>query len=777
MKNLILVLIILSITKLNACGPYYPEGESVRFSLFNGFSFYGSLYQKYRYSQHYYSENKLLNIPEAYLYDENVNLWYQYMTNQSICLKGKIDKKSIYEGLYLSNNRSIKKRKSGNEFIREMNKSENSELREYLKFAKKCEAYNGSIGYDYSWEKEEKATDKNAIKAIKKSLELSQKTSSVFLKERYAYLAIRMSFYNNQNWRVKSIFENYFEKNKVTPIYYWALHFKTLASKNSPRNNVDIANVFCNSVEKRDACNQSFDNKIPIDKMLYSSTSNIEKANVFSYLTATKTDFALNNLKKIYELNPDSETLLFLVEREINKIEDWILTPHYSNFNNSIGSANYYSGYWIEEELFKVQNERIEKDREYAEKVASWMKQTKFQSSSWKLLENYALFMAGKGNLVASINSIQPANEEEKRFKEMLLSLDNVHSSENPDLKNTLVQETLQKEAHLNHNKFVFAIARELEFKKNTTDAAYLFSKLNNSEIYYEDKYYYELKDVYWRPNGVQSSWFLNYYYDYFLYLNDAYSTEEMKSLIRDIKEPNNQTSSFESWKKETLSKEIDRLYDLLGTKFIREDKLNEALNAFEKVNDTLWKSEYYPFKMYLNSNPFYTNFYLEHSKTPMDSVVFTKESITRKLINLKSDFQSFSGNKKAYAAFHIANCYFNMTQYGNSWMMRRYAWSQSFLESPLVDNFEYFECNLAKKYYLETYNSTTSKEYKALSLRMAGRCENYKLLFNDRRNEYGDDKPLVNSYYNKLRNEFPEHYDELMSNCESFKTYYNSIN
>ena len=84
MKNLILVLIILSITKLNACGPYYPEGESVRFSLFNGFSFYGSLYQKYRYSQHYYSENKLLNTPEAYLYDENVNLWFQYMN-------GKID--------------------------------------------------------------------------------------------------------------------------------------------------------------------------------------------------------------------------------------------------------------------------------------------------------------------------------------------------------------------------------------------------------------------------------------------------------------------------------------------------------------------------------------------------------------------------------------------------------------------------------------------------------------------------------------------------------------
>jgi hypothetical protein len=406
------------------------------------------------------------------------------------------------------------------------------------------------------------------------------------------------------------------------------------------------------------------------------------------------------------------------------------------------------------------------------------MKQTKFQSSSWELLENYAFFMSGKRNLATTLNSIQPANEEEKRFKEMLLSLDNVHSSENPDLKNALVQETLQKEASLNHNKFVFAIARELEFKKNTTDAAYLFSKLNNNlDYYYEDAPIQN--EVYWRPNGVQSSWFLNYYYDYFLYLNDAYSTDEMSDLISDIKKPDSQTSDFEQWKKETLSKEIDRLYDLLGTKFIREDKLNAALNAFEMVNDTLWKSEYYPFKTYLNSNPFYTNFYLEHSKTPMDTVVFTKESITRKLINLKSDFQSTSGNKKAYAAFHIANCYFNMTQYGNSWMMRRYAWSQNFLESPLVDNFEFFECQLAKKYYLEAYNSASSKQYKALSLRMAGRCEKYKLQFDNRNNdvEYGNNKQFINSYYIKLRNQFPEHYDELMSNCESFTPYYKSIN
>lgn len=767
MKNWILVLAVLSLTKLNACGPFYPEGESVRFSLFNDFSFYSNLYQKYSYSQYYYNSNSLINSEQAYLFDENVNLWFQYLNE-------KVDKKSIYEGLYLSSKRNVNRKKSGNLFIRELNKSENSALLSYLNFAKKCENFNG-IMYEYSWEKVETNSSKNATKAIKKALVLSQNIDNTFLKDRYAYLAIRMAYYNHEFARVQSIFENHFEKSTdKNAIYYWALHFKTLSRKNSPRNNVDVANVFCNSIEKRDACTQSFDKRISIEKMLYATTNDIEKANVYSYLTAIKSDFALKNLKKIYELNPNAEALPFLVEREINKIEDWILTPYYSNFNNSISDANYYSGYWMEEALFKVQDERVKKDRAYAEQLALWMQQTKFKSSSWKLLENYALFIAGKKDLTQNIKLIACENDNENRFKEMLLALDVVQSAEKPNLENEFVQNILMKEVKTGNNKFVFALARELEFKKNTTDAAYLFSKLNNNIDYYDG----ETNEVYWRPNGVQSSWFLNYYYDYFLYLNDAYSTDEMNDLISDIKNMNKQSSDFEQWKKQNLSKEIDRLFDLLGTKFIREDKLNNALNAFEKVNDTLWKSDNYPFKTYLNGNPFYTNFYQEHNKSAMDTIRYTKESITRKLIDLKSDFETNSGNKKAYAAFHIANCYFNMTQYGNSWMMRRYAWSQNFLESPLVDNFEFFECNLAKKYYLEAYSSATNKKFKALSLRMAGRCESYKMAFKTRNDfDLEQRNTPVNSYYFKLKNQFPEHYDELMSNCESFTPYYNSIN
>ena len=85
-----------------------------------------------------------------------------------------------------------------------------------------------------------------------------------------------MACYNGESWRVLNIFENYFEKSTVKDaIYYWALHFKTLASKNSPRNNVDVSNVFINSIEKRNACEQTFDKKIPLEKMLYASSNNV----------------------------------------------------------------------------------------------------------------------------------------------------------------------------------------------------------------------------------------------------------------------------------------------------------------------------------------------------------------------------------------------------------------------------------------------------------------------------------------------------------------------
>jgi hypothetical protein len=119
--------------------------------------------------------------------------------------------------------------------------------------------------------------------------------------------------------------------------------------------------------------------------------------------------------------------------------------------------------------------------------------------------------------------------------------------------------------------------------------------------------------------------------------------------------------------------------------------------------------------------------------------------------------------------------------------MMRRYAWSNSFIATNFPDQREYYQCDLAQSYYLKGYRSTRNKKMKALSLRMAGRCEKYRIsarsefnpayefgqsdrVYND---NYGDWIFAQNRYYQKLKMEFPKQYDDLISNCYSFKRYY----
>jgi hypothetical protein len=163
---------------------------------------------------------------------------------------------------------------------------------------------------------------------------------------------------------------------------------------------------------------------------------------------------------------------------------------------------------------------------------------------------------------------------------------------------------------------------------------------------------------------------------------------------------------------------------------------------------------------------------------------------MVREFLRLRSCYDRSKGDLKAKYAFYMGNFCFNLTQYGNSWLMRRYAWSNYFIATNFPDQFEYYQCNLAKSYYIKAYKNAKKKEFKALCLRMAGRCEKYRINANSQYNpdsEYGykeiaykgnyDDWIFAqNRYYQKLKKEFPDQYDDLLSNCYSFKRYYTEL-
>lgn len=766
MRNYLIYFILFIVSSpAFSCG-YYPYGEDIRFNILKPATFDIKGFDAFHYTFfNFYSANTEAPLVDKFENDENVDLWYHYF-NKSI------NKSSIYEAIYSISSKDLKSGNTKNEFSIELNKPINKGIKDYLIFAKKCSPLN--CYFSDPWEKNSKFDKITRNKAIQKALKQAELTTQAELKQRYAYLAIRLAYYNNDKKKLNKIYLSYFNKNEnLNAIDYWALHFKLQFEPSSEKRNIDIANVFAHSSEKRYATHFFFDKELDFNKTLSLAATNDEKASLHLLYATRKIDYALSNIQEFEKFSSDEKQLSFLVVRELNKMEDWILTPYYSLFEPSFST----SWYGDKMNLDSI-NIRIKKDQLYALEFAKWMDKIDSKSEHWNTLKNYAYFLSGESNnLLPRILNEQQTHKNNKKiynFNQQLSALIQLRNSKKPNLSDEQIQNTIIENA-ANSNQFLFAIARELEYKGNTLDAAFIFSHINEVEDWSGKN-----QMSFWKSTKSISTWYDDFYMDYFFYLDAQYSENEIHEII-DYTIKSKEISEFEKWKINIIKNKIARLYDLLGTKFLRKDDLNNALKNYNLVNDTLWESEHYPYQYYLNANPFYTNLYNEHSATKADTIKYTKPQVIKKLIDLKSKLKTAKESDLAYLNYHIANCYLNMTQYGNSWIMKRYYWTSTESHTGLEDDLEYFQCLLAKKYYLDAYHTSKKSKIKALSLRMAGRCEKYRLLDLYREEYISEEKAkeifYENVLFKKLKNEFPEHYEPLVSNCESFIDYYNSFN
>jgi len=412
----------------------------------------------------------------------------------------------------------------------------------------------------------------------------------------------------------------------------------------------------------------------------------------------------------------------------------------------------------------------------YAKQVLDFLQTTmrkqKTPPKRWRIAAAYLKQLTE--NTTGAISDLKTLikEEEDQETKDMLLQIQTIAeiSAQNgtPGIPKSIQQKLMTPDAKLD-NSYLFAIARELEFKGNTNDAALLFSLVNKGHDW-EDL-------IFWRTKSRHSTLWTDVYEDYFFYLDAQYSTSEVQELINSIT-AKDKGDQFTKWKSNHFSPDLPRLYDLLGTKYIREDKLKEALAAFKKVDPSLWKSDKY--ETYLDANPFYADFYNEHNKTPGDTITYNKLTITSTLIDYLEKAENPSTPDRAYYYFLAANCYYNMTQYGNSWMMKRYYWTNYLKPSRLKDDADYFQCKRAVSYYLKAKDVSKTKKFEALCIRMAAKCEvfgiKYELGLKDHdldADGYHDRVYLQNQYYQELERDFPDDNEQLVNNCHSFETYF----
>jgi hypothetical protein len=156
---------------------------------------------------------------------------------------------------------------------------------DYLTLAKECEDLNG-MGIDTDpWERNTETIKVNRGIYIKKLEAELKKERTDFLKRRYAFLIIRLAYYDGNNELLKQYFQRYFERSSKDFLYYWSLYFYCFTPD---ATGADVADVMVHSVEKRDASYYYFHEKFDLDEALAAAANDEERANVYTYASVQK---------------------------------------------------------------------------------------------------------------------------------------------------------------------------------------------------------------------------------------------------------------------------------------------------------------------------------------------------------------------------------------------------------------------------------------------------------------------------------------------------------
>jgi hypothetical protein len=745
------VLLISSFNTTLACG-YSPYGEDVRYSICKPEYFKYAAYKAFYYNADLWGFDYGRD-PNSYKITEaNILDWYNF-TSKKVSIEAIED---FNFNLTYTDVHS----KSDNEFIRYLYANNKTEAIEYLKIAKCCELTNDS---DDAWERNENENNERRSQLLTKIIKITNSQRNQYFKRKYAFLTIRLAYYSGEKNVIQDVFESNFKGRKKDYLYHWGLFFYTFTETN-PAYMVDVANLMANCPEKKYASYYFFHDKFKIEEALKLSRNKEEIANVYAYASMQKKDKNLEYLKEIYKNNPNSEILGFLILRELNKIEDWVYTPYYSNYTPSTDFENFWGNDKNKITTETLRN-RSEDDRFYAKEMLNFIKSIEINKIHdpvvWKAVQiNLEFIVRNYNDCLQNITlfkkqyPLEKVIQEIEKIKALCITAnqENGKAVINPEIESVILK-------YKDDERFIFALGRELEFKGNIVDGLALISLIEGTtnEGYNSD-------DVEWRDNRIKTSGNLAEFYRYFDYVDFVYAAKDLQKILN--KTESQELSEFQKSIYAKLYKDKDYLKDLLGTKYIRENQLSNALKIFRSLDKKYWDDNYnawergeYDDSYVFDQNPFYD---FKHTKSFIvhkEKYLVTKLSVTEHLIKYINLANKTTTKDKAYYYFLIANCYYNMSDYGNSWMMRRNLsstyYSDNYGNESYIDEIEYRNKLKAVSNYKLAYQNAKTNQFKALCLRMIDYAE---------KDQYTDSK--------RVNREFPEFASDL-SGCENLESYF----
>lgn len=629
--------------------------------------------------------------------------------------------------------RELQRMEAKNSFLQSLkNLGDGGEAYNYLKFSKRCES-ELSTQTDWSYEAEPDSNKNSRKKIIADGEKLLATAQKSFVRLRAAYQVMKLYHYQQDTQKVIQIYKKHIQNFdykswiRASADYYYALTMPP-----SEWRNYWLMQAFGKSEDKRGRSIQLFEreNETIYKKSLSLAKNPREKALMLTMTSLKTPGRELKRMKEIYQLDNTLPELAMLMQREINKLEDWLYTvQEMKTFAPALRKTNDLEEPENENEDYEARQKRINErnlktDYLYLQEVETFTKQiladaklvnrpfwtmaaahlaflqkkfgeAKGLAMQIKTMPNVPLNISVQAQLTTVLSDFVAQPTEGGAWEAQVIDFYNFLEKE----KNNLTDVPSFRVRIANF------IANRLEKAGQTMRSHLLYEKFSMSYGNYTSSFYTKL---FGKTKPAE--------YDALIHLLQNPKTPFERFLVgngiasQQVYEPVTLPNGEVEYKNKTPRVwDLNKLRDYKATFYLRQDKLDSALAVFRTIPNDYWQKE--PYASMLHCNPFFADWRDTHTPNRADSLRFTKKTFVERLIQLKKEVEK-EPVKYAQNYYLIGNAYYNMTQKGNYWLMWEIAWSN--YESPdkrSPENDAYYGSALARKYYeLGVKNSKDDK-------------------------------------------------------------------
>ncbi len=611
----------------------------------------------------------------------------------------------------------------------------NLELLGYLMYAKKCEPHVLAGDYD-PWDVQSIRRDVPAMnKLMKGGQQLLAVAKSDWVKLRYAYQVVRLAHYSGQYDKTIQLYDSLVKPLKATPSIMQdrclALVSGAERKTGSPYTAaVGFAEVFDQSEELRQMAhlNYSWIKIDDHDQLLKTCPNNHLRSVVWTLDGLNQPEYNSECLEQAWKADPASKALPLLLTREINKLEEGYYSNKLMQERGFSGGWNYF--YFLNApddsrraEIVKEQT-HVQKLTALAENIAKDKKVS--GPAYWYTGAAYLNVMQDKvkqaDKLLAKAEKQHPSASIQEQITIIQL-LSTVRGAKTID---AAMEQKLYKFFTWMESKAAQSGETERSFRSalntmvatrylqqgDTVKAVLCYNKAESSihsnpwgDAPTSGKTISDLSGYYWDMSGMVLNKMMS-----------VQGVQQMKAFAG-----KSGKNDFEKWLMKDNVFDNQMLSELEGTKYLRMQDFSAAEKALTASGK--WRDR--PFV-----NPFVTRTRDQMEYEDIDSInMITKEAYAKKMADLEKRLVQ---KDKGYAklAFDYANGLYNISYYGKSWDMLFYDRStyedHAYYEDTTRLNATeemYYRCGKAEHYYMEAFNNSTDKNFKATCLFMAAKC------------------------------------------------------